>query len=135
MPFYLPVFLWNNFLTIWQIINTPGFLGGNLLRDANQTYWTMTAWDEQAAMKIFRNSGAHRSVMPKIQDWCDEASVAHWQQPDSNLPNWEEVHHRLVAEGFMTRLSQPSPAHIGRDIPAPASTRGLPLRPRKNNTD
>jgi len=135
-PFYLPVFMWNNFLTIWQIINTPGFLGGKVLRDAKQTFWTMTAWEEQAAMKIFRNSGTHRSVMPKIQDWCDEASVVHWKQEDSNLsnlPDWGDVHHRLVTEGFVTRLSNPSPTHLQQNIPAPTSSQSLPLRPRKNN--
>ncbi len=132
-PFYLPVFMWNNFLTSRQISKTPGFLAGKLLVDAKHTYWTMTAWEEQAAMKIFRNSGAHRSVIPKIQDWCDEASVVHWKQEDSNFPDWEDVHHRLVTDGFVTRLSNPSPAHQRRNIPAPTSSQALPLRPRKNN--
>lgn len=132
-PLYLPVFGWNNLLTIWQIINTPGFLVGKILRDANLTFWTITAWEEQAAMKIFRNSGAHRSVMPSIQDWCDEAFVVHWQQDDSNLPHWEEIHRRMVANGFPTRLSKPSPAHLERDIPEPVSSKALVLRPRRKN--
>lgn len=129
-PLYLPLFLWNVFLVTRQSVNTPGFLGGQLLRDGNRTFWTMTAWEEQAAMKIYRNSGAHRSVMPRIQDWCDESSVVHWQQADTTLPNWEEVHRRMLADGFLTKLSQPSPAHLQRDIPQPASFRGLVLRPR-----
>lgn len=90
-PLYLPAFLWNVGLTVWQNINTPGFLGGQLLPDSNQVFWTLTAWEEQAAMKIYRNCGAHRSVMPRIQDWCDQASVVHWQQEDSNLLNWREI--------------------------------------------
>ncbi|HEY9902759.1 MAG TPA: DUF3291 domain-containing protein [Candidatus Sericytochromatia bacterium] len=132
-PLYIPSFLWNNLLATWQIINTPGFLGGKLLTDAKATFWTMTAWEEQAAMKIFRNSGAHRSVMPSIQHWCDEASVVHWQQEDDNLPTWEEVHHRMVTDGFPTRLSKPSPAHLERHIPEPLSSKGLPLHPRIKN--
>jgi hypothetical protein len=128
---YLPAFGWNNLLTIWQTINTPGFLGGKLLRDDNQTFWTITAWDEQAAMKIFRNSGAHRNVMPRIQDWCDEASVVHWRQEDTNLPDWREVHHRMVTEGFRTKLSNPSPAHLKQDIPKPLSSKGVVLRPMR----
>jgi hypothetical protein len=122
--------LWNLLLTAKQTVNTPGFLGGKLLSDANRTFWTMTAWEEQAAMKIYRNSGSHRSVMPRIQDWCDEASVVHWQQEDFNLPNWEEVHARLVADGFLTKLSKPSPAHLQRDMPKPLSSKGFVLRPR-----
>ena len=134
-PFDFPAFGWNLLLTTWQIINTPGFLGGKLLQDANRTFWTMTTWDEQTAMKIYRNSGAHRSVMPKIQDWCDEASVVHWRQDDSSLPNWREAHYRLVTKGFLTKLSKPSPAHLKRDIPEPMSPRDLPLRPRKRNAE
>lgn len=130
-PLYLPAFGWNLLLTTWQSVNTPGFLGGKLLLDDNRTFWTLTAWEEQAAMKIYRNSGAHRSVMPQIQDWCDEASVVHWQQDNNNLPNWEQVHHRMVTDGFFTKLAKPSSAHLKRDIPEPASTKGLVLRPRK----
>lgn len=133
---YLPVFTWNNLLIIWQTINTPGFLSGKLLQDSQQTFWTMTAWDEQAAMKIFRNSGTHRSVMPKIQDWCDQASVVHWRQAETSLPDWTEVHQRLITDGFLTRLTNPSPAHLERNIPAPKATKALPLQPflRKNFT-
>jgi quinol monooxygenase YgiN len=134
-PLYLPLFLWSVWLTTRQSINTPGFLGGQLLRDGNQTFWTMTAWEEQAAMKIYRNSGAHRSVMPRIQDWCDEASVVHWQQEDSTLPNWEEVYRRMVAKGFLTKLSQPSPAHLQREIPKPSSSKGLVLHPRRTKVE
>lgn len=132
-PLYLPAFLWNNLLTSWQVINTPGFLGGKLLGDAKRTFWTMTAWEEQAAMKIYRNSDAHRSVMPSLKDWCDEASVVHWQQDNSNLPNWIDAHRRMVADGFFTRVSNPSPAQLERNISEPASTRSLLLRPRRTN--
>lgn len=133
-PLFLPLFLWNVWLTARQSANTPGFLGGQLLRDANQTFWTITAWEEQAAMKIYRNSGAHRSVMPRIQDWCDEASVVHWRQENCTLPNWDEVHRQMVAAGFPTRLAHPSPAHLQRDIPKPISSKGLMLYPRKTET-
>ncbi|MBD2015664.1 antibiotic biosynthesis monooxygenase [Microcoleus sp. FACHB-53] len=129
-PLFLPLFLWNVWLTARQSTNTPGFVGGQLLRDANQTFWTITAWEEQAAMKMYRNSGAHRSVMPRIQDWCDEASVVHWLQENRTLPNWDEVHRRMVAEGFPTRLAHASPAHLQRDIPKPSSSKGLVLRPK-----
>ncbi len=130
-PLYLPFFLGNVWLTRRQIVNTSGFLGGKLVTDAKQGYWTMTAWEEQAAMKFYRNSGAHRSVMPRLQDWCDEASVVHWQQEDSSLPNWAEAHRRLVADGFLTKLSHPSSAHLQRDFPQPQSSEGLVLRPKK----
>ena len=133
-PMYLPVFTWNNILIIWQTINTPGFFSGKLLQDANHTFWTITAWDEQAAMKIFRNSGKHRTVMPKIQNWCDEASVVHWRQTETHLPDWVEIHQRLITDGFLTKLTHPSQAHLERTIPAPTATKALPLRPLSTKT-
>ncbi|MBW4575810.1 MAG: DUF3291 domain-containing protein [Aphanothece sp. CMT-3BRIN-NPC111] len=133
-PLSLPAFSWSLLFTTRQTINTPGFLGGKLWSDANRAFWTLTLWEEQAAMKIYRNSGAHRAVMPRIQDWCDEASVVHWQQEDSNLPDWLEVHRRMVADGFFTKLSKPSPAHLERNISQPVSSdQGLLLRPKRKN--
>ena len=34
-------------------------------------------WTDEAAMKSFMESGAHRTITPKLLEWCDEASVAH----------------------------------------------------------
>ena len=86
-------------------------------------------------MKFYRNSGAHRNVMPRLQDWCDEASVVHWQQEDSNLPDWGEVHRRMVTNGHPTKLSKPSPAHLERKIPEPQSSKGLVFSPRRKNAE
>ena len=61
-----------------QVRSTPGFLGGSLLLDRKRTFWTMTAWDSEEAMRAYRTSGAHKAAMPTLSHWCDEASVAHW---------------------------------------------------------
>lgn len=119
-PLYLPTFWWHTALSAWQIINTPGFLGGKFLGDDRGGNWTLTVWEKQAAMKYYRNSGAHRRVMPNIQKWCDEAAVVHWEQPDGN-PTWEEIHRRMIAQGHITRLSQPSVAQLEKKIPLPSS--------------
>lgn len=134
-PRYLPAFVWHNLLSIWQIINTPGFLGGKLMGDNGGAFWTLTLWSDRSATQSYRNSGAHRRAMPRLQDWCDEAAVAHWEQADSDLPNWAEAHQQMVTSGVLTKLSQPSAAHLKREIPAPATQNtGLQLRPRRRNT-
>lgn len=131
-PLYVPAFTWHTALSTWQIINIPGFLGGRLWR-SHRAFWTLTIWEDKLAMQNYRNSGAHRHVMPRIQKWCDEAAVVHWEQEDSSFPTWEEAHRRMVTGGHFTRLSTPSPAHLERKIPAPSSSvqSGLRLRPRK----
>jgi hypothetical protein len=59
----------------------------------------MTAWEDAAAMNAFRVVGAHRGAMPKLLDWCDEASIVRWDQETSELPPWLEVHRRMVKDG------------------------------------
>jgi len=134
-PLYLPAFLWHTAWSTWQIINTPGFLGGKLVGDAHGGSWTLTTWEDKSAMQNYRNSGAHRQTMPHIQKWCDEALVVHWEQENSSLPNAVEAHRRMLENGHFTRLSKPSPAQRSRKIPEPQSTksRGLLLRPRRKN--
>lgn len=132
-PLYLPMFLWHTFLTRQQIINLPGFLGGKLLADRNLAYWTLTVWEEKAAMQMVRKKGAHKQVMPKIQDWCDESAFVHWRQETEEIPSFAEVHQKMMTEGIFTQLSQPSSAHLHKQIPAPKSSKlsGLWLRPKK----
>ena len=40
------------------------------------------------AMRGFMVSGAHRSVMPRLPDWCDVAAVTHWTQESLDPPTW-----------------------------------------------
>jgi hypothetical protein len=33
-------------------------------------------------MRAYMTSGVHLKAMPKLLDWCGEASVVHWTQDD-----------------------------------------------------
>jgi hypothetical protein len=70
-------------------------------------------------MKAFRGSGAHAQAMPKLAEWCDEASYAHWVAVDGSIPDWPEAYQRLVSEGKLSRVSHPSPDHKARRFPNP----------------
>ncbi len=131
--YYLPAFMWHNLLSCWQIVHIKGFVGGKLVQDRNRVFWTVSLWENQLAMQHYRNSGAHRQVMPMIQKWCDEAAILHWEQADDSLPNIEEMYQRIKTEGKFTRLLNPSLAHLERKTAESvgSNAKGLPLFPRK----
>jgi quinol monooxygenase YgiN len=130
-PRYLPAFLWHNIMSVWQILNTPGFLSGKLFRDEHGAFWTLTAWKDELAMRNYRNSGSHRQAMRHLPHWCDEVAVVHWQQLDSNLPDTNKAHYCMVAEGHFTKVLHPSFAHQRREIPSPTSPKAIALHPLK----
>lgn len=95
-----------------QLATAPGFLGGAVLAEGRLVFWTRTAWASLEAMKAFRDSGAHRESMPKIQDWCDEAAVA--QSEGEPLADWDAIYALLVQQGRLTRLKRPNAAHTAK---------------------
>ena len=116
---YLPSFIFYSLLSARQAKHATGNLGTGLLREARRTFWTRTAWQDEAAMRAFMMAGAHRRVMPKLLDWCDEASVVHWTQDSPELPDWHEAHRRIIAEGRRSKVRYPSPAHLAYEIAEP----------------
>jgi hypothetical protein len=89
------------------------------MRETRNAFWTLTAWEGDAAMNAYRTQGAHRDAMPKLLDWCDEASVVHWLQESRELPSWQEAHRRLMQEGRPSKVKYPSTAHLAHEIPTP----------------
>jgi hypothetical protein len=120
---YLPQFLRDAFKSMRQVGRSSGFLGGRLLVNAKNVFWTMTAWKDEAAMNAYRTGGAHRTAMPKLLDWCDEAAVVHWDQETSELPSWQEAHRRMAVEGKPSKVNYPSAAQASNHIPAPEPSR------------
>jgi hypothetical protein len=116
---YVPAFLWMTFLSQRQVVRAPEFVGGKLLIDAGRTFWTLTAWGSERAMKAFRGSGPHAKVMPKLMEWCDEASYAHWTSGSDAIPSWPEAYERLLREGHLSRVAHPSPNHEARQFAMP----------------
>ena len=130
---YLPQFLWRTFHSVHQTERAPGFLGGRLLREVRNTYWTVTLWQDDGAMKTFRVSGAHRAAMPKLLEWCDEASVVNRHQETDELPSWPEAHRRMVQEGRPSKVNHPSADQLAFQIPTPQPSRvDRDLKPRTN---
>ena len=125
---YLPAFFVAAFRSALQARRAKGNLAVSLLREAHNTFWTRSLWTDEAAMKSFMVSGAHRTIMPKLLEWCDEASVARWTQDFAQKPTWQEVHQRMQRDGRASRVNHPSEAHRRFDLPAPQVRRSGELR-------
>jgi hypothetical protein len=115
---YLPEFLWRAFASVRQARATPGCLAADVRREARLVFWTRTLWRDEAATRVFMGTGAHRVVMPKILDWCDEASLAHWPQDGEVPPDWPTAELKVRNEGRTSRVHNPSEAHKrGETVP------------------
>jgi len=103
-----------------QARRSEGNRAVSLLRETGNTFWTRTVWTTESAMKAFVLAGAHRQVMRKLLEWCDEAALVHWEQETDQAPDWREAHRRLQAEGRRSKVNHPSTAHVEFQIRPPA---------------
>ena len=116
---FFPGLIWYAQRSSRQARAAPGNLGVELLREANNIFWTCSLWNDEAVMWAFMMSGAHRKAMPKLVEWCNEAALAHWQQDSAEPPSWHEVRRRMQAGGRRSKVRYPSEAQRRFEIPAP----------------
>ena len=117
---FLAPFLFYAFRSARQARHSQGNESTSLLRDRDRTFWTSTVWTNESTMKAFMLAGAHRQAMRKLLEWCDEASLVHWEQESDREPTWDEAHRRLQTEGRRSKVNHPSPAHESFNIRPPA---------------
>src|SRR6202451_859261 len=126
---FLPSFVLYAYRSLRQAKASSGFQGGGLLADRSWTFWTMTAWDNQESMRRFMTTGSHSAAMPHLLDWCDEASVVHWDQPEASLPSWVEADKRMREGGRPSKVRNPSPQHATLSYRAPRVRASGSIRP------
>ena len=102
------MFLIGSLRSAQQAKSAEGNVAVSVLRQPQNTYWTRTVWTSEAAMKAFMLAGAHRGVMRKLLNWCDEAALAHWTQDSTVLPDWPEAHEKMRAIGRTSKVNHPS---------------------------
>ena len=107
---FVPLFALQIFRALRQVKKAPGFQRGALLADRSWTFWTMTAWDSQDNMRQYMTTGAHKSAMPHLLHWCDEAAVVHWSQPEETLPGWTAAISACAKAAAHRRCSTPVPS-------------------------
>jgi hypothetical protein len=115
---YLPEFLLRAMGSVRQARRSSGCLSADVRREVQLTFWTRTLWEDERSMRAFMMTGAHKTVMPKILDWCDEASVTHWQQESDTPPDWPTAVNKMRTDGRISHVRHPSPAHSrGETVP------------------
>jgi heme-degrading monooxygenase HmoA len=115
---YLPEFIWRSVRSLSQARKADGCVAATVRNQPGLVFWTRTVWHDMEAMRAFMLSGAHRHAMPKMLNWCSEASLVHWESASDALPAWEEAEERLRSEGRTNRLRYPSSAHVrGETLP------------------
>jgi heme-degrading monooxygenase HmoA len=122
---FLPAFAWMTRAASRQAARAPGYLDGALLAERDLTFWTLTLWADEAALKAYRAADAHGRAMPRLAQWCDEASVVRFAA--DALPSFAEADRCLREAGRASRVRRPSPRHAGL-AHTPPRGRALPLR-------
>ena len=128
---FMPAFLWSAFRSSRQAQGAEGFLNGKLIVDVGNTFWTVTVWTSEAAMRAYRAQGPHLRAMGKLAKWCDEASVAHWQQEGVTLPSPEDSHRQMVEKGRPSRVDNPSADQSANRIASPRVRTETSLPPKR----
>jgi hypothetical protein len=113
-----------------QVTAAPGFQRGSLLADRQLVFWTLTVWDSAQAMRDYMLAGAHRAAMPRLVNWCDEASVVHWDMEGETLPSWPEADRLMRETGRASKVRHPSPRHANLSYLAPRFAAAVPIAPR-----
>ena len=104
-----------------QATGSDGNLAADVLADANNVFWTRTAWQTRQSMNAFVGAEPHLSTMSHIGEWCDEATFTDWDQDGPEVPDWQAGYDRLVADGQAASLTHASPAHHTRAFPRPVT--------------
>ncbi len=77
-----PAFL-GHALRIWrQARRSPGIMGVSLrAQPLRATFWTLSAWSSQAALRDFARADPHRSIVARVRPWAKTAVLQTWTVP------------------------------------------------------
>src|SRR6266567_3091270 len=87
-PALLDAFFTDALTAIEQAQKSEGNLGVDTLAEANNAWWTVTAWQERRLMHSYVRTDPHRSIQSHLDRYCDEATFVDWEQDSPDLPDW-----------------------------------------------
>ena len=119
-PALLDEFFTDAVAAIEQATKAEGNLGADALADANNAWWSVTAWQDRRQMQAFVGAEPHLDIMTRLDHYCDEATFVDWEQASPALPDWRTSWTHLTADGTAAELTHPSAANQTRAFPQPA---------------
>jgi hypothetical protein len=90
-----------------QVLASPGAVGVTLIaQPARKTFWTLSAWTDEAAMAQFVRAAPHVGIMQKFHDRLAGTAFAQWELEPAGLPKklsnakelWDEARTRLAPQ-------------------------------------
>jgi hypothetical protein len=80
-----------------QMLGSPGALGLSLIaKPLHRTFWTLSAWQDQAALRAAAGGQPHRRIIKHFQPRMAGSAFVTWTAPATALPiPWEEALRRL----------------------------------------
>ena len=118
-PALLDDFFTDAVAAIEQAQTSDGNLGADALADANNAWWSVSAWQDRNLMQAFVDAEPHLGIEKHLDRFCDEATFADWEQASPDLPAWQTSWRHLTANGKAAELTYPSVANQTRDFPPP----------------
>ncbi len=94
-----------------QMLGSPGALGLSLLaRPLRRTFWTLSAWQDQAALSAAVGGEPHKQIMSHFRPRMAGSSFVTWTAQAANLPvAWDDA---------LRRLERPDTVHDRREATA-----------------
>ena len=91
-----------------QMLGSPGMLGVSLIaRPVRRTFWTLSAWQDQAALSAAAGRHPHREIMKRFRPRMAGSSFVTWTAPATALPiGWDDALRRLDNPDTVRRHDQ-----------------------------
>ena len=118
-PALLDEFFTDAVAAIEQAQKSDGNLGADALADADNAWWSVSAWASRDPMRAFVGTSPHVTIMGRLDHYCDEATFVDWEQASSDLPGWQTSYQHLIADGQVATLTHPSDANQTRAFSPP----------------
>jgi len=84
-PALLDEFFTDAVAAIEQAMKSEGNLGADALADANNAWWSVSAWQERHLMQAYIDSQPHLGISARLDHYCDEATSVDWDHASPRL--------------------------------------------------